>query len=156
MKTKDGLKISGQVRLVCYDKDGNLKWDTGFLKNLITNAGLAILPNLAGGLAADPFTYLALGESDAVESAAHTGLQDEITDSGLARAFATVSRVTTTVTNDTLQLYKQWEVTGTKDIEEVGIFNSSSGGTMLGRKLTTTQSVVDGDRLRATYKIKFS
>jgi hypothetical protein len=156
MKTKDGLKLSGQVRLVCYDKNGNLKWDTGFLKNTITNAGLAILPNLAGGLSADPFTYLALGTDSTAENAAHTTLQAEITDSGLERASATVTRVTTTVTNDTLQLYKQWEVTGTKDVEEVGVFNASSGGTMLGRKLTTTQSVVDGDRLRATYKIKFS
>jgi hypothetical protein len=157
MNTKGTLKISGSVRLKCLDKEGNVKWDTGWLKNTITKAGLQILPNLVGGVAAaDVFKYLAVGTSATAESADHTTLQAEITDTGLERAEATVSRVTGDETNDTLRLYKEWTATGSKDVEEVGIFNDPSAGTMLGRKLTTTKSVVDEDRLQGTYDIKFS
>ncbi len=157
MNTKGTLKITGSVRLKCLDKEGKVKWDTGWLKNTITTAGLAVLPDLVGGVAAaDVFKYLAVGTSAAAEDAGHTTLTAEITDTGLARAEATVSKIQGDVPNDTLRLYKEWTATGSKDVEEVGIFNDDTAGTMLGRKLTTTKSVVDEDRLQGTYDIKFS
>lgn len=154
---KSITKITGKVRLICKDKNGNIKWDTGWLKNTITNAGLAVLAGLAGNVDSQTaFTYLAVGTSNAAENAADTALTAEITDSGLARAAATVSRVTTNQTNDTLQLYKEWTVSGNKTIEEVGIFNAPEGGVMLGRKLTTSKAVTSGEYLQGTYKIIFS
>lgn len=154
----DTLKgLEGKVRLVCHDKDGNIKFDTGFIKNSITNASFAVLSGLAGNVDAQTaFTYLAVGTSTTAPSASQTALGGEITDSGLSRASATVSRVTTTQTNDTLQLVKAFSVTGTKTVEEVGIFNASSGGTMLGRALTTSKAVVNGDTLTITYQVKFA
>lgn len=150
------LKIMGQVKLECYSEDGKLKWTTGWLKNTITNAGLAAMAGLVGNTGSVPaFTYLAVGTSSTAESAAHTALQAEITDSGLARASATVSRVTTTQTNDTLQLYKEWTASGSKTVEEVGAFNDATTGTMLGRKLTTSKAVVATDKLQGTYKFIF-
>jgi len=154
---KTGLKIKGMVKLECHDKEGNLKWTTDWLKNTITNAGLAVVSGLVGNTGSQTaFTYLAVGTSATAESAAHTALQAEITDSGLARVAATVSRVTTTQTNDTLQLYYVWTATATKAIEEVGAFNASSAGSMLGRKLTTTKTVNNTDTLTATYKFIFT
>jgi len=120
------------------------------------NAGFAQLALLAGDASAVPFTFLAVGTSTTAVAATQTALQAEIVDSGLARAAATVSRVTTTVTNDTLQLTYTWSVTGTKTVEEVGIFNDATTGTMLGRALTTSKAVVNGDTLQITYKVKFS
>lgn len=150
------LHIKGKFRLVCRDASGNIKWDTGFMSNLITSAGKAQLALLAGDASATPFTYLELGTSSTAVNVSQTALQAAITDSGLARAAATVSRVTTTVTNDTLQLVYEWTASGTKAIEEIGIFNAASSGTMLGRALTTTKSVVSGDSLEATYKVIFA
>jgi hypothetical protein len=74
----------------------------------------------------------------------------------LGRAAATVTRETTTVTNDTLQLVKVWTATGSKTIEEIGIFNASSGGTMLGRALTTTKTIAVDETLTGTYQVKFA
>lgn len=154
---KEGFKVTGMVRLKHYDKDGNLKDDTGWLKNTITNAGLAEVAGLVGNTGSPTaFTYLAVGTSSTAESAAHTALQAEITDSGLERAAATVSRSTTTATNDTLQLDYTWSVTGTKSVEEIGAFNDATTGDMLGRKLTGTKSMVNGEQLAATYKFIFS
>lgn len=150
------MKVAGQIKLDCYKPDGSLKWTTGWISNGITNAGLAQLALLAGDASATPFTYLAVGSSSTAFAASQTALQSEISTNGLSRAAATVSRVTTTATNDTLQLVKAWSVSGSSTVEEVGIFNASSAGTMLGRALTSTKSVVNGETLTATYQVKFA
>jgi len=119
------------------------------------NAGLAEAAGLLGNTGSPTaFTYLEVGTGTGAHDATDTTLDAAITDSGLARASATVSRVTTTVTNDTLQLSKQWSVTGSKTIGEQGTFNASSGGDMLQRTaLSPTRSVVNGDTYTLTVKI---
>lgn len=155
MKEENKFKLIGRVKLECYKKNGDLKWKTGWLYNTIANASPAVIIGLMGDVDAQTaFTYLAVGTSDAALDAAHTALQAEIVDTGLARASATVTRETTTQTNDTLQLVHTWSATGTKAIEEVGIFNASSSGVMLGRKLTTTKTVNNGEQLIGTYQVQ--
>lgn len=151
----DSLKLSGRIRLQSYF-EGKLLWDTDWISNGITDAGKAQMALLAGDASATPFTYLEVGTSSTSFSASQTALQAAITDSGLARAAATVSRVTTTVTNDTLQLTYTWTSSGTKTVEEIGIFNASSAGTMLGRALTGSKPVISGALLVATYQVKFA
>jgi hypothetical protein len=151
------VKLTGIVRLIHKDKNGEIKSDTGWLKNTIANTALAVVSGLIGNVDSQTaFTYLALGTNDAEESKTHTALQTEITDSGLARASATVTRQTTTATNDTLQFYKVWTASGTKTVEEIGIFNDDTAGVMLGRKLTGSKALISGDTLTATYKVQIS
>lgn len=153
---QDKLKgIQGTVEFVIRDKYGVEK-DRWSVTNAIVNAGFAQLALLAGDASATPFTYLEVGTSSTAVAVSQTALQAAITDTGLARAAATVSRVTTTVTNDTLQLTYTWTATGTKVIEEVGIFNANSAGTMLARALTTTKTVLNTETLTVTYKVKFA
>lgn len=103
------------------------------------------------------FTYLELGTSDTAFAASQTALQAAITDSGLGRASATVSQQTTTQTNDTLRLSHQWTASGSKTVKEAGIFNASSSGTMLARKvLDTARSLTAGDTYTYTYDIIFA
>lgn len=154
---KSTFKLSGFVRLVHRDKDGKIKSDTGWLKNTITNAGKAAAAGLLGNTGSiAAFIYLAVGTSTTAENAAHTALQAEIADTGLERAAATVTRSTTTQTNDTLQLDKTWTATGAKTVEEIGVLNAASTGIMLGRKLTTSKTLANGETLAATYKIVVS
>lgn len=153
---EESIKIKGSIKLDCYDKEGTLKWSTGWVSNGITNAGKALLASLAGDASAVPFTYLAVGTSSTAFGASQTALQAEITDSGFARAAGTVTRTTTSVTNDTLQVTKTWTATGAKTIEEIGLFNDSSAGTMLGRALTGTKTMATDETLAATYKVAFA
>ena len=150
-----GVKISGKLKLDIYTPAGELRDTTGWLQNTITNTGLAQMALLGGVASAVPFTYLALGVSATAEHASATALYGEIT-ADIYRSAATVSRVTTDETNDTLQLYKVWTASATHAIEEVGIFNASAAGTMLGRKLTTSKTVDNGETLTGTYKVKFA
>lgn len=151
---KDSVKITGIVKIEVFRKDGSYECHT--VHNSVMNAGFAQLALLAGDASATPFTYLELGTSSTAVAASQTALQAAITDTGLARAAATVSRVTTTQTNDTLQLYYLWTASGTKAIEEIGIFNAASSGTMLARALTGTTTANNGDQVAFTYKVKFS
>ena len=154
---KDKIGIKGQVRLQCFRKDGSLKWDTGFMRNTITTASLAIISGLVGNTGSEvAFTYLAVGTDNTAESDAHTALQAETSTNGLERAAATVSQETTAETDDTLQLTKTWTATGTIVVEEVGAFNAGAAGTMLGRKLTTTKTVNNAEQLVGTYQFIFS
>lgn len=154
-KIKRQSKIKGRVRLEITHPDGT-KEDTGWINNLVVSAGLAQLALLAGDATATPFTYLAVGTSSTSPSAGQTALVDEITDSGLARAAATVSRTNTSVANDTLRLVYTWTASGTKTVEEIGAFNASSSGTMLGRALTGSWSLVNGSLFAATYDFAFA
>ena len=77
----------------------------------------------------------------------------EITDSGLARVIGTKSTVQTTVAGDTSQLLKEFSVTGTKAIKEVGVLNAASAGTMLSRTVITTKNVGSGDTIEIIYKL---
>jgi len=100
---------------------------------------------------------LAVGETATAFAITQTALAAEITGNGLARAAATVSTTTTTYTNDTLRLTETWSVSGTETVREVGIFNGSSGGDMLGRKVTAQEySLASGDEFTYTYDIIFA
>ena len=96
---QDNIKVSGVFTLKCYRADGTLKWELK-TPNTIMSAGKAALANLAGNVSSPTaFTYLAVGTSTTAVAVNQTALGAEITTGGLARASATVSRVTTTVTN---------------------------------------------------------
>lgn len=154
---KNKAQIKGRVRLICHKKDGSLKWDTGWMKNIITNAGLAeVVKLIAHGQTGVQFRYLALGTSAAGEDATHTTLQAEITDSGLERKAATVSVETTTVAGDTMKLSTIWTASGSKTVEEIGIFNDDTVGVMLGRKVTGTKAMDSDETLTAEYEIEVS
>jgi len=121
----------------------------------ITNAGLAEAAGLLGNTGTcTAFTYLAVGTGSTAFAANQTALVTEETGSGLGRAAATVTRTTTTATNDTLQLSKAFTVTGSVTIAEEGTFNASSAGDMLQRTvLSPTRAVVNGDTYTLTVKI---
>lgn len=124
--------------------------------NLITNAGAAAVAAQISGAATIPvFQYVGVGLGTATATATATALTSEILDSGLARGTATVSRVTTDVTNDTAQLVLSFSVTGTKAVTESGVFNhiGTALGTMLAYQIFSAINVVSGDTLQITWKI---
>lgn len=125
----------------------------------ITNAGLAEAAGLLGNTGTPvAFTYLANGSGSTAFIATQTALVTENTANGSVRGAATVSRTTTTVTNDTLSLVKQWTATGAITIKEAGVFNASpTGGDMLARKvLDATVTLADTDTWTWTHLIKLA
>jgi len=131
--------------------------DTVTIKNLITSAGKAGVASRINGVGAEAvFSYLALGIGTTSPVVGNTALESEIVDSGLARAVATLSRTTVNVTNDTATLSKVFSVTGTKAITEIGVFNASSGGVLLGRQTFSAVNVLNLDTITWTYGFTLS
>ena len=127
-------------------------------KNIITNAGLAEIVRLVfSGLTGTKFGYLAIGTGTTPESASDTALETE-----LARKTASVSQTTTTISNDTALLEATFSsadgLSGSDAVSEAGIFNASSGGTLLARKTFSAVNVNwdAGDSLTIRYYVQFT
>lgn len=153
----DIIKAIGKVHIKVTDSSGKIKFDKYLGENIITNAGKAAMAGLVGNTGAiTAFSYIALGTSSTAVAATDTTLGTELSTSGLSRTAATISRTTTSVTNDTLNFVFTFTATGSQTIQEAGIFNAASTGTMLSHKLTGAISVVNTDQLTVTYTIQFS
>lgn len=122
-----------------------------------TNAGFALVADRVGAVAAGAaVTYLALGTDATAADPTDTALKAEITDTGLERAAATVTRVQTTVANDTLQLLHEWTATGIKILREIGALNAAGNGTLLARKVFDAITTDETDHVKMTYKFPFT
>jgi len=134
------------------------RWsDKSVISNLITNAGFAGAASRLNGAGSEAaFTYIATGTGTTAANVADTTLETEIADSGLSRANATASRVTTTQTNDTAQLVNTFTVTGTKAVTESGVLNAASSGVLLCRQVFSAINVVNGDSLQISWKVQCS
>lgn len=127
------------------------------IRNLVTSAGKAGVASRINGAGSEAaFTYIAVGTGTTAAAAGDTALQTELAASGLSRAAATPSRVTTSVTNDTAQLVLTFTVTGTAAVTESGVLNASSGGVLLARQVFSAINVVNGDSLQITWKFQAS
>src|ERR1035437_2720073 len=149
----DKSNSGGYFKIEHY-RDGKLL-SKEVVPNLLMNVYPAVVSGLLGATGSQvAFTYLALGTSATAVAATQTTLVAETVVSGLARAAATVSRITTTLTNDTLSLVKTFTAGGSATIEEVGTFNASSNGVMACRALTTSKLLVLNDTIAITYTIQ--
>lgn len=97
----------------------------------LTNAGMALLTALWGNVSSPVgVTYIAYGTGTTAESASLTTLTTET-----ARVAATFSKESVYGTNDTLKWTATSTATGTVTPTEIGVFNDSTAGTMLFRRL---------------------
>lgn len=124
--------------------------------NTITNVGHAAANGRISNQGSyNPFINIAIGIGTQGSPTTATALASESTTSGTGRSAATVTQITTTVTNDTTQLVKLFTLTGTFAITEEGIFdNASSGGSMLAYQSFSAINVVSGDTLQITHTYK--
>lgn len=125
--------------------------------NLVTSAGKAAIASRFNGAGSEAaFTYIALGTGTTAAAVGNTTLETEITDSGLTRQSATVSRTTTTVTNDTARLTYTWTASGSKAVTESGCLNAASSGVLANRQVFSAVNLVNGNSFQATHDFAFS
>lgn len=88
----------------------------------IVNEGLKRRAYRAFADTYSPFTYMAIGRDTKAEANDDSTLGDEITSGGCSRAVATLSYVS----DYKARWVKQWTVTDTFAIEEIGIFDNAT------------------------------
>lgn len=140
----DGLKLRGDVALVLRDKNGNVKEERK-IKNLIVNTGLNfICDRMKNDETA--MSHMALGSGSTAAAAGDTTLGTQL-GSREALDSDTVSSNTITYTSS----FEAGDATGA--VTEAGIFNATSGGTMLCRTVFAVVNKSADDSLSVTWTI---
>lgn len=124
---------------------------------VFTNSGKGLVaPALVAS--ASPPKYLALGtgatSAARTAAAADTALSAELAEgrSGTNAPTAT----TTTVTNDTYQVVQTITATGSRAIDELGLFTASTAGTMFMSATIAVINLSNTDTLTITGKVQYS
>ena len=140
----DGLKLRGDVALVLRDKNGNIK-DERLIENLIVDTGLNfICDRMKDDETA--MTHMALGSGSTAAAAGDTTLGSQL---GSREAIDS-----STVTNNQIVYVSSFEAgDATGAVTEAGIFNASSGGTMLCRTVFSVVNKAADDTLTVNWTI---
>jgi len=151
MEMKEPVKLRGKFNIAVLDKEGEVK-ESREVSNTIMNAGIAevtalILTDQSG----TAFDYLSIGTGSGAPNATETALLGE-----KYRSAGTGSQETDTVTNDTAQLTTSISITSSISLREIGVFNSSSAGTMLARTTFSAIAVNDEDTVNLGYGVVLS
>ena len=143
----DGLKLRGDVALILRDKDGNIK-ETRDVKNLIVDTGLNfICDRMKDDETA--MTHMALGSGSTAAAAGDTTLGTQL---GSREALDS-----STVTNNQIVYVASFEAgDATGAVSEAGIFNASTGGTMLCRVVFSVVNKAADDTLSINWTIQLT
>ena len=152
------------VRIVARHADGAVFYDQA-VHNLRTTGGADWQANVMGITSAAPaqVNYIALsnntnapaaGDCAASSTACSLGgsspTSPEITTNGCARAQATFSHTGGT---SIWTLTHTWTATGTQSVQEAGMFNASSSGTMVFEAAFTQVNLSNTDTLTITWQV---
>jgi len=140
-----GLK--GEFEVFLYDAMGRLK-EYRKVKNITVNTGFSAVCDMMGNGGVEPFKYCAIGTGTTAPDASDTSLDNEV-----ARVQGGYTKVSNTVWKNEATFGAG---TGTGAITESGLFNASSGGTMLCRQTFAVINKGDNDTLVVTWQYTLS
>lgn len=147
MNISEKIKIIGTVKVTLKDKIGRVK-DESVSHNLITNLGLEYIADLLSTTpSGNAMNYMAIG----------VGSGQTVTSQTLA---SELYRKTITskgkITGANFQYFTSFAAgQGTGSVQEVGIFNASSGGTMLCYNTYPVKTKGASDILEILWTISF-
>jgi hypothetical protein len=126
---------------------------------VLTNKGKALFADRArttpGTYTTSPkFIGIGTGATGAARTAvaADTALSTEVE----TRASGTESTVTTTQTGDTYQSQGTISITGTRAVDESGLFDASTTGNMITSATLSVINLLNGDSLQLTWKVQIT
>lgn len=143
---QDSLKVTGAVAIKVFDKDGNVKQEQQ-IKNLVVATGKTFI---AAAMVGTPtqMTHMAVGAGTTAAASGDTALGSELGRVALASDSSSSNVVTYTATFPA--------GTGTGAVTEAGVFNASSGGTMLCRTVFAVVNKGADDAMSITWQITVS
>jgi hypothetical protein len=157
MATKDSVKLRGFFRLQIEDPDGTIAGDSGWCRNTVTNDGkLQYLVRAMASSAGSKYPgYAALGEGSE-PGAADTSLESEVVGtqgSQIRDAVAAESSGSTALRCTGTFASGDSFVTATENISNIGLFHSSTGGTIFAGNTYASSSCATNQNVNYTYDI---
>lgn len=149
--TQSTLKLAGRLSLRLYGPDGQLK-DQRDVDNLVVGAGLGHIASRMTGTSSNVMSHLQLGTGSTAAAAGNTTLETAVSPRN-----ALTSTTLGGSYNEQLT-YKATFIAGeaTGALREAGIFNASSGGTMLCRTVYPVINKGAGDTLEVTWVVSLT
>ena len=142
---KDNLKLRGDVSIVLKSADGSVK-DSRAIKNLVVNDGLNFIVSRMKDTTQGAMSHMAVGSST---TAAAAGQTDLVSILGSREALDSSTASASTITY--VSSFEAGEGTGA--VTEAGIFNASSGSTMLCRTVFAVVNKQSDDTMSVTWTI---
>ena len=151
---QDGLKIKGMFR-VKITENGKIVGDSGWKQNQITNDGFNdyLCKALGAVSGSKQVSHLALG-TGGVPAASATTLSGEVQGRQSVTAASSSSSKTIRFTG-TFSSSNSF-VTATANVSNIGLFNSSSTGTLFAGNTFASSAVATNQNVNSTYDIIFS
>ena len=146
MLKSERTKATGKVNIVVRDKNGKVKEDFT-VPNLVVDTGLAFIASRMEGVDDAIMSHMAVGTDITAAAGDDTALGTEL------------ARVTCSgAANGANMVYtSEFDAgTGTGSLTEAGIFNASSGGTMLCRTVFAVINKGLADTMTVTWTITIS
>lgn len=153
---QESLKATGKVNIVIRDENGVVKEEIN-VDNLVVTVGKAFITSRMTGTASGVMSHMEVGTSSTAADAAQTALVSAVSGSRTALTTSGGTQTTVTTTNDAVQYVCTFPAgTGTGALQEAGVFNASSGGTMLCRTTFATVNKGSSDAMTVTWTVRLS
>ena len=145
----DAIKMTGNLKLVLTDENGNIKQEEE-VKNLVVTVGKNFIASRMKDATATAMTHMEVGTSTQAAAVGDTALIAAV-------ASSRVTLTSTTVTTNSVAYVASFPAgTGTGALTEAGIFNASSAGTMLCRTTFPVVNKAAGDSIAVTWVVTVS
>lgn len=144
---KSDFSVSGRLEIKRYNSAGELIGQYN-IKNMIVHVGKQFIINRMVNAAIPPMSHMAIGTGGTAPLSANTALEVEV--ARMAIPTPSVSDTTATFTG----IFPP--ATGTGDITEAGLFNATSGGTMLARTTFPAIEKNEGDTIAISWYISLA
>ena len=148
-KIMENVEPTGKVHIQHFDANGNLKSEH-HVKNLVVTTGKNYIASRMVGTATAVMTHMGIGTGSTTPAASNTALGTQTGRVALSNGNGSASgnAITFTATFPA--------GTGDGAITEAGIFNASSGGTMLCRTTFPVVNKASGDTIAVTWIVTVS
>ena len=149
----EGIRVRGFFRVQIEDEQDGIVGDSGWQENVITNLGfLNVVNQLGTSLTGSKHSHLALGSGGAPATNA-TSLGGEVE----VRAALTAASSGSTALQMTATFASAASfVTNTQNISNIGVFGTSSGGTLLSGNTYASSSCATNQAVNCTYTWTFA
>lgn len=146
MQALETIKAKGDVKIELTRADGSV--ESQEIHNLVVDTGLAFIVSRMKDASATAMTHMAIGSGSTAAAAGNTGLGTEL---------GRVALTSTTPSANTIQYVASFPAgTGTGSVQEAGILNAASGGTMLCRTVFGLVTKAAGDSMTITWTVTIS
>ena len=142
----DSLGMNGWFDVTAFNPDGSVKASISHPNTVVADGKSVTASRIVSGTAAPGsfFDWIAIGEGSNAP---------DVTDADLTSEVYGRINASGTSTGSLAQYIGKFDISGAATIQEYGVFNANSAGSMLARSSGTALALTSGDTLTVTYQV---